>query len=136
MNETKRIIGGNTEITPKDKRLANLKPPWSKGVSGNPGGRPKNIINLDELLEAINEVGEEKGKGLLKKCVEMAYTNPQIMIALISKFIPTQTKTEAEVKYSYTEPDVNNRIAELLSEMAIAEKEPIIIDTRGFKDTN
>ena len=40
MNETKKIITENTEITVKDKRLANLKP-FLKGASGNPGTRAK-----------------------------------------------------------------------------------------------
>src|SRR5438874_27268 len=51
-------IGGNTvENTETDpgraRRLANLRPPWSKGVSGNPNGRPKKLTNLlDKLIDA------------------------------------------------------------------------------------
>jgi hypothetical protein len=62
-----------------------------KGYSGNPGGRPKNL-NVDELLEAVMRIEKVKGKTVLDKFVEMAYTNPQIMIALMKKFIPDQSK--------------------------------------------
>lgn len=34
-----QVTEPTTEIlAPRDKRLANLRPPWPKGVSGNPGG--------------------------------------------------------------------------------------------------
>ena len=35
----------NTEPTPKERRLANLKPPWKPGESGNPAGRPEGAKN-------------------------------------------------------------------------------------------
>lgn len=31
---------------------ANLRPPWKKGQSGNPGGRPKGSVNLTNRLRA------------------------------------------------------------------------------------
>jgi hypothetical protein len=38
------IAAENTvQITAKRKGLENLRP-WPKGVSGNPGGRPKGIV--------------------------------------------------------------------------------------------
>jgi hypothetical protein len=32
------------EMTPKERRLANLRPPFKPGQSGNPNGRPKNRV--------------------------------------------------------------------------------------------
>ena len=35
---------------PSDKSLANLRPPWKKGESGNPKGRPKGSKNSFESI--------------------------------------------------------------------------------------
>jgi len=38
--------------TPKAKRLDNLAPPWPKGVSGNPKGKPLGAVSLRAMLRA------------------------------------------------------------------------------------
>ena len=54
----------------------------------------------------------------------------------IAKLTGSYAPGEYKFEHKYTEPDVNTRIAELLSEMATVEKESVIIDTRGLKEAN
>jgi hypothetical protein len=42
----------------RQRQLAGLKPPWPKGVSGNPGGRPK-IDLASEIAKAVFEQNAE-----------------------------------------------------------------------------
>ena len=51
---------------PTDKQLANLRPPWKKGETGNPNGRPKRKtfeelveIELDPSVPGSDMVGRE-----------------------------------------------------------------------------
>jgi len=50
----------NKELTPKERRLANLKP-FKKGESGNPNGRPQGSLNYKTKMRlAIESVAEEQ----------------------------------------------------------------------------
>lgn len=67
---------------------------------GNPG-RPdgcKNKFSLAKLEEAIKAEEElakaEKSPGLFQMFARMAYTNPNVMIAIMRKFIPDKQHTE------------------------------------------
>jgi hypothetical protein len=80
------------------RSLANLRPPWQAGQSGNPGGRPKRR-QLDDLLELIAETGAERAisEAILKKLLEGD-------VAMIKEYldrrdgkVPQPTKTEGEV---------------------------------------
>ena len=42
------------------KNTAGLKPPWKKGQSGNPKGRPKGPSLVDALKKVLQEMGEEE----------------------------------------------------------------------------
>lgn len=66
-------------------------PNWTKGVSGNPNGRPK-VFSLDDLKEAMDKVAEVKKQTLLERAVEMAYKEPSVMIALLKKILPDQVE--------------------------------------------
>jgi hypothetical protein len=46
--------------TPRERMLAGLRPPWKPGQSGNPGGRPKKV--LDPILRAFMERKVPKDK--------------------------------------------------------------------------
>lgn len=45
------------DTTGKNTGRKNLRPPWKKGQSGNPKGRPR---NADELAEIVRELLAEK----------------------------------------------------------------------------
>ena len=73
-----------------------------KFVEDNPG-RPKgakNKFSLAKLEEAIEE--EEKTAinegdvGLFRKFVRMAYMNPNVMIAIMKKFVPDKQHIQTE----------------------------------------
>lgn len=52
---------------PHPNSLANLRPPWQPGQSGNPGGRPVRKPITDQLWQLIDEAIEEgKLKGKIK----------------------------------------------------------------------
>ncbi len=61
-DETKTPTGGHDTVgstepgVQRDSRLAGLRPPWPKGVSGNPGGRPKKKV----ITEAMEQLATEQ----------------------------------------------------------------------------
>lgn len=50
------------DMTPEERRLANLRPPFKPGQSGNPNGRPKNRV--PEQLEKV--MGKAQAKKIFK----------------------------------------------------------------------
>lgn len=68
----------------KAKRLANLKPPFRKGQSGNPKGRPEGARNrstvLKELLETVCDF-----QNPLTLTRQTADLETQVMVALVAK---------------------------------------------------
>jgi hypothetical protein len=42
--------GSSPPIAGNAKSLANLRPPWKKGQSGNPAGKPKDLARLGDLF--------------------------------------------------------------------------------------
>lgn len=78
----------NTKTKPVAKQQKAPGPHrWSKGQSGNPGGRPKKP-EIEQLREALEKVKKKKGKSMLEHMVERAYINDAVMIALAKKVVP------------------------------------------------
>lgn len=69
-------IGGNSDTITDGRAnsLANLRPPWIKGQSGNPKGRPRKITNrLERLLRAKDsETGDKQVDVFVKSIFKRA----------------------------------------------------------------
>lgn len=61
---------------------------YKKGYSGNLKGRPQGSGYLKLLEEVIDEVEEKKGKSLVKRLVERAYSSDKVLIFLFNKLLP------------------------------------------------
>src|SRR5215471_11843808 len=58
-------LAENSERTAKPKRKARGKP-FPKGVSGNPGGRPKKVHELMEIARAFSAEGIEQLAAIMR----------------------------------------------------------------------
>jgi hypothetical protein len=53
---------GTEQLSPREKRLANLRPPWPKGVTGNPAGRQSRKSRHRKMVEElIADLGGDVG---------------------------------------------------------------------------
>jgi hypothetical protein len=62
-NTTPIVHQNGTELlAPRDKRLANLRPPWPKGTSGNPAGKQSRKSRHRKMVtELIADLGANVG---------------------------------------------------------------------------
>lgn len=70
--------------------------PFQKGQSGNPGGRPKAVIDLQKLIANHKDLPK-----LIKVCFERALANnkesPAYMRMLLERVIPSLKSTEIKI---------------------------------------
>ena len=89
----KKPVGGNTgkntdkkhHRKPGPRSLANLKPPWKPGQSGNANGRPKDAFTLDlrKILEDEWRAGLSIGEHIVWAIVKKALRGNLSAISLI-----------------------------------------------------
>lgn len=94
--ESRSVGADSTESgpvkTPSKRNTSGLKPPWPKGVSGNPGGRPK---GKREFSEACREVADE-ARGVLEEVMRKTDATDRSRIAAAL----------ALIEHAYGKPDV------------------------------
>lgn len=72
----------------------NLRPPWQKGVSGNPSGRrPYRRLFEETLARAV----EENAEALVAKLVQMAMDgDARMMAVLVDRLVPKIQRHEID----------------------------------------
>lgn len=101
---------GPGEKTPADHRSANLRPPWPKGTSGNPAGRPAGVGNLNAELRAAVLAWKRGERTWLEILLERAIEKPEVAIKLLDKIFATVTPETPGVV-------VNNSLEGLLARL-------------------
>jgi hypothetical protein len=78
----------NTKGTPQ-----NLRPPWQKGESGNPGGKPvgaRNRINA-KFLEGLETAFDEGGIEAIRRCRD---EEPSTFVRAMVSLLPKEVQVE------------------------------------------
>ena len=81
--------------------------PFKKGDSNiNRKGRPKNA-EPELLREALRREGEKRGQDFWNKIAEFAFTDKNVMIAVLKKFVPDSTITTIEGEMNIKKSSIN-----------------------------
>ena len=70
---------------------------FTVGNPGNPKGRPKKP-EIDELRIALNKAAKKHDKTLLDHAVERAYTDTNVLIAILRKLLPDLRSVEQDIR--------------------------------------
>jgi len=83
-----------------EKLVRDEKGRFVKGHITNPkGGRPKGSLDfISQLKSELKKVEKEKGFSLIEHAVRKAYTNPQVLIAMLKKIIPDMAQSNIKVE--------------------------------------
>lgn len=102
------------------KSLANLVAPFPKGMSGNPGGRPKNDIAKEIAQAVFSENKEAIYKAMSKSLLAgNAYVFKEIAERGFGKL--REMKEVIHVHQDESDSDINKRIADLLGELGLTD---------------
>jgi len=75
-----------------------------KGQSGNPAGRPPGSSFMEEFKAALAETETAAGRTLLSHLVETAFEDNAVLIATVSKMLPTMRQLELSGHIESTKP--------------------------------
>jgi HPt (histidine-containing phosphotransfer) domain-containing protein len=102
----------------------NLKP-WPKGVSGNPGGRPKKKLIDQALEELLLSNDSELAVTIAKKLLVRAKSGEVKAIQLVAERVQGKPRAKMEVSgpdggelqlLNMTDDQIDERMAELIEE--------------------
>ena len=89
MSKAKAVVSGDNTLKKKgvDKRLANLKPPFEKGKSANPKGRPPGSKNKlsESFISALAHSFEIHGEAAIERVIE---ESPVDFLKLVAGLVP------------------------------------------------
>lgn len=96
-NRGKKTVASPSELKGKEKSKANLAPPWEKGQSGNPGGRPPGksttALRREDLKRLAKDVPYAK-----KLCTELGLKSSKATIGDVLAAVANQKAME-EAQY-------------------------------------
>lgn len=73
--------------------------PFQKGNVANPKGRPKgskDMYTINDFKKAMRVVEKRKKGSFFARVIEVAWTNPKVMVAVLKKLIPDQTFVQGD----------------------------------------
>ena len=82
---------------------------WKKGESGNPHGRPVRP-EVEELRNALAQVGKEKGISFLVNYIRRSYQDGAMSIALLRKLVPDLIVADFDVQKEVTSDEIIKQI--------------------------
>src|SRR6266404_248520 len=108
--------GENTE---KRGRIENLRPPWAKGESGNPGGRPRKLLLTDDLRQELED--PKVRKAVVKALIDKAKKGSRQHFQEIADRVEGKPAQRIELggfdggNIGLTIDDIDRRLEELLT---------------------
>lgn len=123
IEEVKEASDNSPKDSPKEsgreKRLKNLVAPWPKGVSGNPGGKPKVDIAAEIARAVFSENREAIYKAMSKSLLKgNAYSFDVVACRGFGKL--KETKEVTHFYQDVPDTDLEKRISELLTDLGLA----------------
>lgn len=105
----------------KNTGLSNLMPPWPKGVTGNPNGRPKGpslkAVMDAELMSLMPDGKMTRGEALIKAALVKAIKgDPRFAKLVLERVFPATQ--HHEVKTEITTQDIIDRLDRLCAQPA------------------
>ena len=103
----------------REKRMKNLVAPWPKGVSGNPGGKPKTDLAAEIARAVFSENKEAIYKAMSKALLKgNAYSFDVVACRAFGKL--KETKEVTHVHQETPDAELSQRIADLERELGLA----------------
>jgi hypothetical protein len=125
---SRKTLGGNSAVSSETrrKRLANLKPPWKPGQSGNPGGRPKRKPLTDTLLEVLEDPKECEAlvRVWLKRAQKGSVTHLREILDRVEGRVALPMDVSGHVTHELTDEE-KARAREILARMAAYDAQPL-----------
>lgn len=109
--KAEKPIGASTpRVSPKS--LANLKPAWEPGKSGNPKGRTKGSRNAlgEDFLTDMLEVWREHGKAAIQAT---AKNHPEKLVSIVAGILPRELNVTTNPAEELSDDDLAAGIASL-----------------------